>query len=273
MKRVAALAWCACLAFALPASAQAPAAGPGVLERIKQEGVVRLGYRDNAAPFSRLGSGGRPQGYSIDLCHAIVEDISAAVGGKSLRIEYRPVTPQDRLDLVTRGRIDLECGATTVTEERSGRVAFSPTIFVAGTRLLVKRGNPLYSLRDLADRTLVTVTGTTNARAMVASASGQVRNLGSADAMAADDILIMGYLHDRGLRDSYIMVGDPLTRDLYGIAFPRDPALADVVKVTFARLAASRELRTLYDKWFLPLGLPLGAHLESLWQEQGLPRR
>ena len=98
-------------------------------------------------------------------------------------------------------------------------------------------------------------------------------DLGEADALAADDILIMGFLEARGLRERYIMVGDPLTQDIYGVAFARDPALADAVNVTFARLAASRELRSLYDKWFQPLGLPMGTYLESLFQGLGMPAR
>src|SRR5688572_8458056 len=121
MKPIRALAVAAVLLAAMPAAAQ-------VLERIRETGVVRIGYRENAMPFSAM-TGAEPHGYSIDLCRAIVQDLSAAVGGKPLRIEYRRVTPQDRLDQVISGRIDLECGATTITEERGARVAFSPVIF------------------------------------------------------------------------------------------------------------------------------------------------
>lgn len=290
MKILGILCCCAALVLSLDATAQASAPAGGALEQIKQRGIVRIGYRANAVPFSSAGPNTRPQGYSIDLCHAIVEDLSAAIGGKKLLIEYTLVTTEDRLDLLSRGHIDLECGATTDTAERRERVAFSPTIFVAGTRLLVKRGESLHSLRDLSGRTVATVTGTTNQRAMVALGPGRVPNLritafpsygqalaalalGEVQALAADDILIMGFLESHGMRDRYIMVGDPLTQDLYGLTFARDPALADVVKVTFARLAASRELRTLYDKWFLPLGLPMGAYLESLFQGLGMPAR
>ena len=282
MKGVGAIACSVAIALPLVALGQASPPSAGTLERIKQQGVVRIGYRANAAPFSSAGPDGRPKGYSIDLCHAIVEDLSAALGGKSLRTEYRLVTTEDRLDQVTQGRVDLECGATTQTEERRARVGFSPPTFIARTRLLVKRGNSLHSLRDMAGRTVVTVTGTTNARAMVTLGPGRVRDLritaartyeealalldlGEADALAADDVLIMGFLESRGLRDRYIMVGDPLTQDLYGIAFPRDPALADAVNVTFARLAASRQLRALHDTWLQPLGLP--------FQELGMPAR
>ena len=104
VKTISSIAWCAAFASAVTALAQPASTGPSGLDRIKQEGVVRIGYRDNAAPFSRAGPDGRPQGYSIDLCHAIVEDLSAALGGRSLRIEYRPVTTEDRLDQVTRAR-------------------------------------------------------------------------------------------------------------------------------------------------------------------------
>ena len=43
----------------------------GVLKRIKAAGTVRLGYRQDAVPFSYEGPGGRPYGYSIDLCQEI----------------------------------------------------------------------------------------------------------------------------------------------------------------------------------------------------------
>ena len=50
----------------------------------------------------------------------------------------------------SRGRADLECGSTTSNLERQKRVAFSPTIFVSGTKLMVKNGSPIQSFRDLA---------------------------------------------------------------------------------------------------------------------------
>ena len=277
------------LAASVPSVAQ-------VLDRVRDSGVVRIGYREDAIPFSASKAGRDPVGYSIDLCRAIVEDLSVALGGKALRIEFRRVTPANRLDQVTSGRIDLECGATTITEERLKRVAFSPVIFIAGTRLLVKRGSALHSMRDLAGRTVVTVSATTNARAMVALGAGQVRNLrvtnadsydqalamvdtGAADALAADDVLISGLLAERGLADQYIRVGEPLSPEPYGIAFARgDAELVDVVITTFARLSASREIRAIYAKWFvgpLPsggrLGLPMHSDLERSFRALGLP--
>jgi glutamate/aspartate transport system substrate-binding protein len=284
----------ASIGLLLVASALALPCEGGALDRLRDSGVVRIGFRDSALPFSFAGPEGRPRGYSIDLCLAIVEDLSKAVG-KPLRVEYLHVTPETRLDLVTQGRIDFECGSTTVTEERQARVAFSPLIFVGGTRLMVRRGNALHSMRDLNGKTVVAVAGTTNARAVLGQSSRgsniRVRtargydeaitmlDTDNAEALAADDVLIAGLIAGRGWQDKYIMVGDPLTREPYAIAFSReDPALAAAVEASFRRLATSGELRRIYARWFLQplptgatLGLPMGAHLSSVFRDLGLP--
>ncbi|MGH8634932.1 MAG: amino acid ABC transporter substrate-binding protein [Burkholderiales bacterium] len=281
-------------AFAQPADEAPARALTGVLKRIKEAGVVRIGYRESAVPFSFAGPDGRPYGYSIDLCQAIVEDIAEAIGVAFLRTEYRRVTPADRIEQVVEGRIDLECGATTNTAERRKRVEFSPLIFIAGTRLLVMRGSVVHSARDLAGRRVAVVRGTTNADAMnqLAASRGMVvvteddyaqaiekLASGKVDALAADDILLAGYLAEKGLRRQYAVVGDLLTYEPYGIMFARgDAPLAETVHATFRRLATTRELRWIYNKWFLRslpsgvrLGLPLSGHLERSFQILGLP--
>jgi glutamate/aspartate transport system substrate-binding protein len=268
----------------------------GVLKRIKASGVVRIGYRAQAVPFSYEASAGRPWGYSIDLCEAIVEDIAREIGVATLRTEFRRVTPSDRIDQVVDGRIDLECGASTNTAERRTRVAFSPLTFVSGTRLLVRRGGPVNSLRELAGRRVVVVRGTTNeavmrqlaARAAPAFSVIEVEDHATAlawladsraEALAADDILIIAYLAENGLQRQYAVVGELLSYEPYGIMFARDDApLAEVVDATFRRLAATREIRWIYDKWFmrrLPsgvrLGVPMSIQLERSFQVLGLP--
>ena len=268
----------------------------GALKRIKASGVVRIGYRAQAVPFSYEAHTGQPWGYSIDLCDAIVEDIAREIGVASLRTEYRRVTPSDRIEQVADGRIDLECGASTNTAQRRTRVAFSPLTFVSGTRLLVQRGGPVHSLRDLAGRRVVVVRGTTNAdvihqlaaRAAPAFSVLEVDDhaqaldrlaTGQAEALAADDILITAYLAEHGLQRRYAVVGELLSYEPYGIMFARDDAsLAAVVDASFRRLAVTREIRWIYDKWFmrrLPsgvrIGIPMSLQLERSFQVLGLP--
>ena len=171
---------CALLAAA-PAIAQRAdvpivAYSSGTLKRIDETRVVRLGYRENSPPFAFLDAKRRPIGYSLDICAVVVDEIIREVG-KDLTVEYRAVTPENRFELVTSDAIDLECGSTTNTAERRKIVAFSPTMFVTGTKLLVRRGSGIRSLRDLDGKTIV-LTG-----AMIPYAFGSsdgLFNLGSA---------------------------------------------------------------------------------------------
>ena len=62
-------------ALVLAGLAAAGAASAGTLERIRQDGTVRIAYRDDAPPFSLKGEGGVPGGYSVELCRAVGEDL------------------------------------------------------------------------------------------------------------------------------------------------------------------------------------------------------
>ena len=304
MRRILLAAACcagllACSAFETPAAEALPPSPrelTGTLKRIQDTGTIRFGYRESASPFSYVGRDGLPAGYSIDICLSIGEEIAASMGGRRPRFEFVLVTPETRIDLVASGRIDLECGATSNTEERRARVAFSPVIFVAGTRLLVKRGSSIHSLRDLEGKAVVVVAATSNSRAMLALGPAKVRNMrvthaygyeeafmkldaDMVEAMAADDILIEAFIADRNLRDRYIVVGDPFTHEPYGIAFARDdPAFAAIVQAAFVRLATTGELRKTYDRWFvntLPsgtrFGIPMNTLLEKEFRGLGMP--
>src|SRR5205085_3648031 len=86
--------------------------------------------------------------------------------GRELGFKWPPVASETRIEAIVSGRADRECGSTTNNLERQKQVAFSPIIFVAGTKLLVKRGSPIRSYRDLAGKTVVVTAGTTNEKAM-----------------------------------------------------------------------------------------------------------
>jgi len=296
--------WLGCLVVAgLPAAVTAQALDQpelrpltGVLKRIKEARVVRLGVRDAAVPFASINASGQASGYSVDLCLAVVDDIAESIGIGALNVEYRRVTPADRIDQVADGRVDLECGATTNTVERRARVAFSPLIYVAGTRLLVKRGSPVRGLRNLGGRRVAVVRGTTNEAVMRRLAADEMRRLdlvtlddydaalvhlasGDVAALAADDVLLSGFVAERRMRNDYAVVGDLLSYEPYGLMYAKDDTpLAKVVEGTFRRLATSGEIRSTYAKWFLNplpsgvrLGLPMSRELQRSLEVLGMP--
>ena len=283
------------LAF-LPALSMAPAAAQDgglspTLANIKRTHTVRLGYREASPPFSFLDQSNRPIGYSLELCEAIVEEIGTEVDDDALKIEYVKVTSESRIPAVLDGKIDLECGSTTANAERARQVAFSPLIFVAGTKLMVPKAAPVSGITDLKGKTVVVTKGTTNEQAIAAAdkkfalgltivtaddheQSYQILAEGKAQAFATDDILLYGLIARHKAQDRFKVVGDYLSYDPYGIMFRKgEPPLSAVVERTFRKLATNGDLVPLYNKWFmsrLPTGerlrVPISLQLEEAFK-------
>jgi ABC-type amino acid transport substrate-binding protein len=281
-------------AVAQPRTATAVAPFTGTLQKIYETGVIRIGHRENSPPFAFLDAQRRPIGYSLDLCEVVVEQVGEYVH-RSLRVEYVPVSPTNRFDLVNAGAVDLECGSTTASAERRTVLDFSPVIFVTGTKLLVKRGSGIRSLRDLQGKTVVLTSGTVHAdnvprlaqRQKVAiqfvfapdhDASFKILAEGKADAFANDDIQLYGAIAVRNAASDYRVVGEFLTYADYALMFRRgDAEFAEVVNQAFERMARSGETRAIYRRWFeqrLPdgatLNVPMSPHLEHVFKQQGL---
>src|SRR6202048_364982 len=248
------------------------------LASIKNTHVVRLGYRESSPPFSFLDQANRPIGYSLELCEAIVDEVGVEVDDANLKIEYVKVTSDDRIPAVVQNKIDLECGSTTANAERSKQVAFSPLMFVAGTKLMVPKASTVSGAADLKGKTVVVTKGTTNEQAMhnvdkkfalglniVAAPdheqSYQMLVDGKADAFATDDILLYGLIARHKAQDKFRVTGDYLSYDPYGIMFRKgEPQLTAVGERTFRKLGTNHDLVPLYNKWFVSR-LPTGERL------------
>ena len=95
---------------------------------------------------------------------------------QSCRVMRQPadrssVTPTTHAAVV-QNKIDLECGSTTANAERGKQVAFSPLIFVAGTKLMVPKASTVSGPADLKGKTVV-VTPCSAAEPIAATASIQ----------------------------------------------------------------------------------------------------
>jgi glutamate/aspartate transport system substrate-binding protein len=248
------------------------------LAGIKNAHVVHLGYRESSPPFSFLDQANRPIGYSLELCEAVVDEIAIEVDDPNLKIEYVKVTSDDRIPAVLQGKIDLECGSTTANAERAKQVAFSPLMFVAGTKLMVPKASSVRSVNDLKGKTVVVTKGTTNEQAMhnadkkfslglkIITADDHEQSYqtlvdGKADAFATDDILLYGLIARHKSQDKFRVTGDYLSYDPYGIMFRKgEPQLSAVVERAFRKLGSNHDLIPLYEKWFVRR-LPTGERL------------
>jgi len=280
------------LAALLPATATLAQGGSEglspTLARIKNANVVHLGYRESSPPFSFLDQAGRPIGYSLELCEAVVDEIGIEVDEPELKIAYVKVTSDDRIQAVLQDKIDLECGSTTANSDRAKQVAFSPLMFVAGTKLMVPKASALQTVTDLKGKTVVVTKGTTNEQAMHAAdkkfslglnivtspdheQSYQMLADGKVDAFATDDILLYGLIARHKSQDKFRVTGDYLSYDPYGIMFKKgEPQLSAVVERAFRKLGSNHDLIPLYEKWFtrrLPTGERLNVAISPQLEE------
>lgn len=302
--RAMAAACAIALAAAAPSlRAQQPqASAPGArqattdtLARLRTQGRIRIGYRTDARPFSYTNESGQPDGYSIDVCKQVVDAAKRETGAGDLTVQWVVVTAEDRFRAVAEDKIDLLCGADTVTLSRREHVSFSIPIFPGGLGAVVRADAPA-RLRDvlagrgpafrpvwrasatqvLQTRSFSAVQGTTSERWL----TERVREL----QVIADVTSVRGYSEGiQALLDkrSDVLFGEravlldaaarhPAARDLTVIdrLFTYEPialALARgdegfrlFVDRTLSGLYSSGDLAPLYTKWF---GEPDGSAL------------
>ena len=251
----------------------------GTLKKIKDTGVVKVGHRDASVPFSYLDDKQRPIGYGVDICMKIVDKIKAELKMPKLKVEFVPVTSQTRIPILMGGNIDMECGSTTNSVERQKQVAFAPTYFVTGTKIVVKKSSGIKGYDDLKGKTVVFTQGTTNERAM--KAYNDEKKLGinfipskdhaesflavqtdRAAAFPMDDILLYGLKAGAKNPNDFVVIGEFLSDDPYAIMLRKDdPAFKKLVDGTVAGLYKSGEINKIYTKWFQSKIPPKGINL------------
>lgn len=288
------LAAAAVIALAAPVSAAHADAGDSpTLKRIEERGVVNIGHRETSIPFSFLGDGGKPEGYSIDICMKIVDEIKKELGKDDLKVHFVPVTGQTRIPLLANGTIDMECGSTTNNLTRQKQVSYLPTTFITGTKLAVRKDSGINSVEDLKGKILGVSAGTTNEKALKAYIADHKMDVkvtevkdhsqgwlaletGRIDAYGSDHVLLYGLISKSKSPADYTVVGNFLSFDPYAIMVPRnDSTFQRLGTVVLAGLMGSGEMETLYNKWFAPgptnINMPISDTLKTAFEVQALP--
>ena len=264
----------------LCASAQAAEPLTGTLQKIKDTGVITLGVRDSSIPFNYNLGGVRQVGYSYDINMKIVEAIKDQLKLPNLQVKEIPITSQNRITLLQNGTIDIECGSTTNNLERQKQASFTTSIFIIGTRIMVKKDGGIKDWADLKGKNVVTTAGTTSERllrkmndeqklgANIISTKDHGQSFltlesGRAVAFMMDDALLYGERAKAKNPNDWIVVGKPQSRESYGCMIRKDDApfkkLADHV---ITGLMKDGQINTMYTKWFMQPVPPKGLNLD-----------
>ncbi len=278
-----------CLLWALTsaAAAQAPAAASGAaaeasptLKRIRETGVIVMGYRPSSSPFSYLDGQLKPIGYSVELCERVIAAVRQRFDLPDLEVKKIAVSSATRMPLVANGTVDMECGITTHTAERARSQAFSITTFVTETKLLSRREHPIAGLDDLRGEPVVSTIGTTSIqylhkvneqlglgmRILVGQDDPEAFRMlqtRRAKAFMMDEVLLRSLLTQVGRTRDFLIADEALTVEPYGIGLSRDdPGFKRLVDEVLSGLYRSGEIHSIYRRWFESPIPPHGINLQ-----------
>ncbi|WP_455285692.1 glutamate/aspartate ABC transporter substrate-binding protein [Cupriavidus necator] len=270
------------IAFALAAIGSTGHAmdASSTLTKIKDTGVITLGVRESSIPFNYNLGGVRQVGYSYDINTKIVEAIKDQLKVPNLQVKEIPITSQNRITLLQNGTIDIECGSTTNNLERQKQVAFTNSIFIIGTRIMVKKDGGIKDWADLKGKNVVTTAGTTSERLLRKMNDDQKLGIniistkdhgqsfltlesGRAVAFMMDDALLYGERAKAKNPADWIVVGKPQSRESYGCMIRKDdPQFKKLSDTVIAGMMKDGSINTLYTKWFMQPVPPKGLNLD-----------
>ena len=279
----------ACVAACLIVVGAARGAGASpTLERIKADGAIRMGYRVGAAPFSFRERDGSVRGYSAELCTRIAAAIQKHLGLPALKIEWVALGAADRLEAVAKGKVDVECGTTTMSLSRYELVDFSLPIFVDGGSVLAAADSKVERLEDFDGRRVAMIPGTTTERALkrqlgIAGAKVELVPVkdgaqgmallaqGKVDGYASDRIVLVTLRAASADPERWRLLDSDFSFEPYALVVRRDdPDFRLAVNRALVELYRSGEIDPIFYRWLAALGRP-GPLLNAMFYLSTLP--
>lgn len=228
------------------------------LNKIQQRGKMIVGVKYDTKPFGYINEKEQLVGFDIDLAKYIAKSIL----GDENKIEFKEVTPSNRILALNSGQVDMVIATMTITKQRREVIDFSIPYYVAGQGVLVPKGSKINSMSDLNGKRVIIIFGSTaekNLRLIAPDAniigfrtytSGySALKQGRADAMTSDDTILMGF----AIADNTIkLLPKRYSQEPYGVAFRKGIASAKLknqVNLVIDDMIRSGELNQLKSKW------------------------
>ena len=224
---------------------------------IKRDKLI-VGVRTDTQPFGFLDKDNKNIGYDID----IAKILAVALVGDEKKIEFIPVTASDRIRKLITHEVDLLVATLSITDQRQRILDFSVPYYVAGQAMMVPKYSDIISLRELEDKRVIIVYGSTSEKSIRTSIPNvnvigyktydeayQALKAGKADAIIADDTLLYRYI----LKDNSVkLLPKRYSKEYYAIAFRKDEnsqRLQTRVNGVLQSLQSTGKLNRLQDNW------------------------
>lgn len=257
------------LSFSILSSLNLPSHANNIIENIQETGVIRAGYRSDTVPFAFTDDDGKPIGYAIDLLELIREETETRLN-RPIRLELIEITPSNRFEQIAENIIDIECGSTTITWERTNYVDFSTSYFASGTQMIVNKNSNWATAESLTGAKIAVIPDTTNEMAIREFApeaefifveneeqGWQMVQQNQVIGFAGDGILLQALKAQAHNPDSYEIVPEfPYMVESYACTLPQNQSQwrhivnYSLVKYMQGVVIGVPESEALYSRWF-----------------------
>ena len=259
------------------------------LDKIARTGELVLGYRTDSTPLSFQDADGQPAGYSVDLCRKIAGRVKEHFAGKDIDAKFVAIPTDERISAVVDGRIDIECGSTTITLSRQEQVDFSLPTFVTGGSLLSLASTGIRGMTDLGGKKVGVIKDTTTVEQLrnhlaenaieaevvvVANRSEGMQQLneGSVHAFASDQIVLIGQVIQSHEPTRYSLMAEIFSYEPYGLVVRRNDAdFRLLVNRALSELYRDGEHTDIFYKWIGRLGIKVPPVVAAMYQLSALP--
>lgn len=259
------------------------------LDKIARTGEIVLGYRTDSTPLSFQDADGQPAGYSVDLCRKIAGRVKEHFAGKDIDAKFVAIPTGERISAVVDGRIDIECGSTTITLSRQEQVDFSLPTFVTGGSLLSMASTGIRGMTDLGGKKVGVIKDTTTVEQLrkhlaenaieaevvvVANRSEGMQQLndGSVHAFASDQIVLIGQVIQSREPTRYSLMAEIFSYEPYGLVVRRNDAdFRLLVNRAISELYRDGEHTDIFYKWIGRLGIKVPPVVAAMYQLSALP--
>lgn len=244
------------------------------LDVIKKRGRLIVGVQPAAPPASMINVKGELEGFEVDLAKTLANELG-------VELEMKQTSDAIRIPSLLQGSVDLEIATLTHTRERDKQIDFSITYFITGQRIMVRKGSPIKSVKDLSGKKVGTAKGSTSEQNLLkanpkarmvtfddtSTAFLALKNK-TVDAITTDESLLLSLKAGAEKPGDYEVVGEYFSKEPFGIGIRQGASeLRDFVNRTLMKLWETGKFKQLYDKWYGPntkYALPLNYEME-IW--------
>ncbi|MEP6708342.1 MAG: ABC transporter permease subunit [Pyrinomonadaceae bacterium] len=241
-------------AFLLLTCLQLPAFAQSALQRVRQNGTLRIGTDATYPPLEYI-EGGQFAGFEIDLGNAIARELG-------VRAEFTNASFDGIFPALQNGSFDAVLSSVTITPERSATMLFSDPYYDSGQLIAVRQGTPGIAAPENLVGKKVGVQINTTAQIDLEKRQGvtvavyntidlamlDLKN-GRIDAVVGD-APVLRYMIRQSFRELQT-VGPRFTDEKFGLALAKSSEdLRRAIDAALWRIQDSGEYDRIHEKWF-----------------------